>query len=316
MNTVLVTGANGFVGTHLCTILQEKGYTVRRAVRTSEASQSHADDLVQVGDIDANTDWSQALDGVDAVVHLAARVHVLNESSDDPLASFREVNTHATEKLASQAAEQGIRRFVYISSIKACVSTTPNGPQREADPAHPEGPYGQSKYEAELALLRIAEVTQLEPVVIRPPLVYGPGVGGNFLRLLSVVQKRVPLPLRGIKNGRSLVSVYNLCDLIALCLDHPAAPCQVFNVSDGHDLSTPELLTAIGSAMNRRALLWPVPSALLRMMFKITGRPDDFDRLFGSLQVSISKARNVVGWTPALSIHEGLQKTVRWYCDK
>ncbi len=317
MSTILVTGANGFVGSHLCNILELKGHTVRRAVRSLDESVRTGDaDWIETGDINAETDWHHALEEVDAVVHLAARVHVLKESSADPLTAFRNVNTLATENLATQAAEQGVRRFVYFSSIKAAVSTTTTDSLREDDPAHPEGAYGLSKYEAELAVLRIGRASKLEPVIIRPPLVYGPGVGGNFLRMLNIVRKGIPLPFRSVNNARSLVSVFNLCDFVACCLDHPAAANQIFNVSDGRDLSTPGMLEAIGAAMNRNVRLWRFPPQLLRVGLATIGRGDDFDRLFGSLSVNTDKARDVIGWKPLMSVSEGLRETVDWYLDR
>jgi len=317
MSTVLVTGASGFVGSHLCKLLELKGHTVRRAARSlAESARSGDADWIETGDINAETDWRPALEDVDAVVHLAARVHVLKESLADPLTAFREVNTLATENLASQAAEQGIRRFVYFSSIKAAVSTTTTGSLREDDPAHPEGAYGLSKYEAELAVLRIGRESELEPVIIRPPLVYGPGVGGNFLRMLNIVRKGIPLPFRSVDNARSLVSIFNLCDFVVRCLDHPAAANQIFNVSDGRDLSTPGMLEAIGVAMSRDVRLWRFPPQLLRVILASVGRGDDFDRLFGSLSVNTDKARDVIGWKPVMSVSEGFQETVDWYLDR
>ena len=317
MSTILVTGANGFVGSHLCKYLELKEHTVRRAVRTLAAAARCDDaDWIETGDVNAETDWRHALEDVDAVVHLAARVHVLKESSADPLTAFRNVNTFATENLASQAAEQGVRCFVYLSSIKAAVSTTTTGSLREDDPAHPEGAYGLSKYEAELAVLRIGQTSELEPVIIRPPLVYGPGVGGNFLRMMNIVRKGIPLPLRSVDNARSLVGVINLCDFITCCLDHPAAARQIFNVSDGRDLSTPGMLEAIAAAMNRDVRLWRFPPQLFRVILAALGRGDDFDRLFGSLSVNTDKARDLIGWQPVMSVSDGLKETVDWYRDQ
>lgn len=311
MTTVLVTGANGFVGSHLCRLILERGYNVRHAVR-SRVSAGIADDMdvVEVGDIEANTNWCEALDGVDAVVHLAARVHVLAESATDPLAEFRKVNTAGTETLARQAALAGVRRFIYVSSVKATVATT-DTPSLESDPPSPSDPYGQSKQEAEALLL--GGDSALEPVVIRPPLIYGPGVGANFLRLLKIVKAGVPLPFSGIRNARSLVAVDNLCDLIATSLRHPDAAGEIFNVSDGEDVSIAELLTAIGVAMHRSPRLFYLPPGILRFGLAAIGRSDDFERLCGSLQLNTEKARNVLGWKPPVSMNEALQSTVNWY---
>jgi nucleoside-diphosphate-sugar epimerase len=230
MKLVLVTGANGFVGGHMCEFLSGQGYSVRRAIRSVESYAPQSDDdVVSVGSISADTDWSTAVSGVDAVVHLAARVHVLSESSEDPLTAFREVNSLGTMRLAKQAAEAGVRRFVYMSSIKAGVAGELNS----------DDPYGQSKLEAEQELFRFAATEQLEPVVVRPPLVYGPGVGANFLRLLKIIELGVPLPFRSVENHRSLVAIENLCDFVAQCLDSDAAVGEVFDVSDGDTVSTP-----------------------------------------------------------------------------
>ena len=252
MSMVLVTGANGFVGRHLCDLLSARGYIVRRAVRTLDREEIESvDDTIAVGEIGSSTDWHAALEGVDAVVHLAARVHVLDERESDPLAAFREVNTLGTLRLAQQAVESGVPRIVYVSSIKAATSSTGQEAASESDPPDPRDPYGRSKLEAETELLRIGAQGSLETVIVRPPLVYGPGVGANFLRMLTVVKRGIPLPFGGICNKRSLVSVTNLCDFISRCLKDEAAIGEVFYVSDGIDVSTPELLRRLGSAIGR-----------------------------------------------------------------
>lgn len=316
MSVVLVTGANGFVGGHLCTFLESRGYTVRRAVRTlNRAGPEHAGDSVAVGDIGSTTNWQDALSGVDALVHLAARVHVLDDRSTDPLAAFREVNTYGTRQLARQAVDAGVRRFVYVSSIKAATGSTGQEPQRESDPAQPDDAYGQSKLEAERELFQISAASPLEPVVIRPPLVYGPGVGANFLRMLKVVEKGVPLPFQGLKNHRSLVSVTNLCSLVECCLENDAAVGEVFHVSDGVDLSTPELLQTLGRAVGRRARLFSLPEAVLRFMFWGMGRSEEYERLCGSLHLSIDKARDELDWTPQVEMDDALRQTIAWYND-
>ena len=317
MSVILVTGANGFIGTHLCEMLDSRGYTVRRAVRSLDRIERETSGgAVAVGDIDATTDWRAALDGVDAVVHLAARVHVLDDRSSDPLASFREVNVSGTSRLARQAADAGVRRFIYLSSIKAGVGTTGEKPFREDDPPQPDDPYGQSKLEAEDELFRMGEAGELEPVVIRPPLVYGPGVGANFLRMLKIVDKGIPLPFLGIENRRSIVSVVNLCDLVTTCLEHEAAVGEVFHVSDGADVSTPELLQKIGTALGRRARLFTLPAGVLRLVFRLTGRPEDYERLCGSLHLDVEKAESVLGWTPPVKTDDAIRQTADWYVDQ
>lgn len=314
MSVVLVTGANGFVGRHLCKFLESRGLTLRRAIRAGDrAGPGSGGDTVSVGDIGSMTEWRDALEGVDTVVHLAARVHILDDRSSDPLAAFREVNTLGTARLARQAADAGVRRFVFVSSIKAGIGATGQEPVHESDAARPDDAYGQSKLEAEQELFQVSATSSLEPVVIRPPLVYGPGVGANFLHMLGIVKRGIPLPFRDIRNQRSVVSVTNLSDLVACCLDNNAAVGEVFYVSDGVDLSTPGLLRALGRASNRRARLFSLPQPVLRFLFSLIGRSDDFDRLCGSLHLSIDKARDVLGWTPPAEIDDELRRTVAWY---
>ena len=266
---------------------------------------------MSVGAIDGATDWSKALVGAAVVIHLAARVHVMRDTASDPLEEFRKVNLHGTENLASQAARAGIKRLVYVSSIKV------NGEQTmwderfsETDAANPQDPYGISKWEAEQALHRIANETGLEVVIVRPPLVYGEGVKGNFAQMLKVLARGIPLPLATVENRRSLMYVWNLVDALILCATHPEAANKTYLVSDGEDVSTPELLQRLGQAMSRPARLFPCPEFLLKLIGGIIGRSAQVSRLLGSLQVDSSRIRNELGWTPPYTLQQGLLHSV------
>ncbi len=313
---ILVTGANGFIGQALCPALQRRGHAVRRAVRNRHAaSQSGAQEgTVALGNIDEQTDWSSALQGVDAVIHLAARVHVMQESAGDPLAAFRRVNVAGTERLARAAAEAGVKRLVYVSSIKVNGEETALGGKfTENDAPAPQDPYAVSKLEAEQALHRVAAETGLEVVIVRPPLVYGPGVKGNFRQMLKVLEGGVPLPLAAIHNLRSLVYVDNLADALIACASHPAASGQTYLVSDGQDISTPALLRKLGAALGKRAWLLPLPVRLLRALAKLAGKGAQADRLLGSLRVDSGKIRSQLEWMPPHTLQQGLQATAEWY---
>jgi UDP-glucose 4-epimerase len=262
-----------------------------------------------VGPIDSATDWTEALAGVQVVVHLAARVHVMNDRSTDPLAEFRRTNVAGTFNLARQAVAAGVRRLVFISSVKVNGEATEAGHVfRETDVPDPKDAYGQSKFEAEQGLRHIANETSLELVIIRPPLVYGPGVKANFAALLRAVQRGWPLPLGAVHNLRSLVAIDNLTDFIRICMTHPDACNQTFLISDGQDLSTSDLIKAIAVAAHVRARLVPVPVWLLRIVASLAGRQQAVQRLCGSLQIDSSKARLLLGWTPVLTVQAGLNK--------
>ena len=320
MKSILVTGANGFVGQRLVQALDQAGCSVRCAVRDNKlVNSSDARQSIVVGDINENTEWATSLAGVDTVVHLAARVHVMNDDSVDPLREFRSVNVEGTVKLAGKAADAGVRRLIYLSSIKV------NGEQTgyedravfmENDLAEPCDPYAISKHEAEVQLREIERDSNLEVVIIRPPLVYGPGVKANFYKLLSWVNKGIPLPLLSIKNNRSMVSVFNLVDLIKTCIDHPQAAGETFLVSDGDDLSTAELIQHIAKAMDKPARLFSLPEWVLNSVGKVTGKSEELRRLCGSLQVDISKAERVLGWAPSVSVDEGIRRTVEWFMGR
>jgi len=314
MSRVLLTGANGFVGRHLGTFLMQQGHEIVAATRTETVALSYQPARVEpVGEIDAVTDWSTALDGVEVVIHLAARVHVMQDQAADPLAAFRQVNTIGSLRLAEQAADAGVKRLVYLSSIKVNGESTTSRAFCETDPAAPADPYAQSKWEAEQQLLGLAKRTGLEVTIIRPPLVYGPEVRGNFLRLLGLAAKAWPLPLASINNRRSLVSVQNLCSLLELCTHHPDAASEVFLVSDDRDVATPQLLRMLAAAMGRPCRLVPFPPAILAGISKLLGQKAIWARLAGSLQIDISKARNKLGWQPVMSLEQGLAETAAWY---
>lgn len=310
---VLVTGASGFVGRALCAELSRQGFSVRAAIRSANARINLAEPAL-VGSIDGSTDWSAALRGVDAVIHLAARVHVMKEDCADPLAEFLKVNLHGTENLAIQAARAGIKRLVYVSSIKVNGEQTREGqPFRESDEPSPQDPYGVSKHEAEKALQRIAAETPMKVVIVRLPLVYGPEVGGNFLRLLKLVDRSVPLPFASIRNQRSMLYLGNFVDALIVCAVHPNAGGKTYIVSDGETISTPQLIRELARLMEKPAHLWPFPTGLLKFAGLLFGKVDEIDRLIGSLVIDSSKFRDELGWVPPYSMEQGLAVTAKWF---
>ena len=310
---VLVTGAGGFVGRALCEELLRRGIHVTAAVRAPNEFSS-ATETAAVGAIDGATDWTGPLHGVDVVIHLAARVHVVKDKAADPLAEFLKVNLHGTENLARQAVRAGVKRLVYASTVKVNGERTSDaGSFSESDPPDPHDPYGMSKWQAEQALQRVADETGLEVGVVRPPLVYGPGVKGNFHSLLDVLDKGVPLPLAGARNLRSLVYVGNLADALIVCATHPAAAGQIYLVSDGEDVSTAQLVARISAALGRKNRSYYAPPVLLRAAAMVLGRTEQVDRLFGSLRVNDEKIRRELGWVPPWSMARGLRATVDSY---
>lgn len=310
---VLVTGASGFIGSALCAYLVTKGKTVVGAVRKKNINDLAGIEHRIFPDLGTKMDWKEMLFGIDAIVHCAARVHVMNETASDPLEAFREVNVKGTVQLAEQAVENGVKRFVFISSIKVNGESTMKSPFTADDEPAPEDPYGISKWETEQALLKISRETGLEVVIVRPPLVYGPGVRANFLRLMQMVNFGLPLPFGAINNQRSLVALGNLVDLIDVCLDHSEAVGQTFLASDGNDLSTTELIKTIAVALGKPVRLIPVPGLVLRGAAKIFGKGDIAQRLFGSLQVDISKTRNMLNWSPPVSIGKAFRQTAEHF---
>lgn len=307
--TILVTGASGFVGKALCRNAVAAGLRVRGAVRTP-GTPCEGVEAITVPSLDAQTAWTQALVNCHAVVHAAARVHIMADHSSDPLSEFRRVNVEGTLHLARQAAAAGVRRFVFVSSVKVNgEGTSGRRPFTASDAPAPQDPYGVSKMEAEQGLCQIALDTGMEVVIVRPPLVYGPGVKANFASLMRTLKRGLPLPLGSVtENRRSLVALDNLVDLLITCIDHPAAVNQTFLVSDGEDLSTTALLRRMGQAMNKPARLLPVPPALLRLGATLIGKGDVAQRLLGSLQVDITHTRETLRWAPPIGVDEGLRR--------
>lgn len=301
-----VTGANGFVGHALVAHLRSHGHQVRELVRKADSANR---DQMSVGDIGAETDWTQALENIDCIVHCAARVHVMRESTSNPLDAFRQVNVEGTRGLARQAAQSGVRRLVFLSTVKVHgESTSPGRPWNANDEARPQDAYSRSKWEAEQSLWNEAAGSGLEVVVVRPPLVYGPGVRANMERLRRWVAQGLPIPLGSVDNRRSLVAVDNLVDLLARCIEHADAPGHSFLVSDGQDLSTPELVCAMASAMGRPARLLPVPPACLRLAGWLTARSAEVERLVGSLVVDPGPTHTTLGWQPPVTVAQGLNR--------
>lgn len=314
MNHVLVSGANGFIGTRLCPLLKESNFNVTAAIRDQDSLNGSAGkDYAVVGEIGPKTHWKEALRNVDYVIHLAARVHVMKEMVGDPLTKYREVNTAGTVQLAKQAAEQGVKRFIYLSSIKVNGEKTNGHPFTADDLPSPQDPYGVSKAEAEEKLLEINACTSMEVVIVRPPLVYGAGVTGNFLRLMQVVERGVFLPLASIRNARSMITLENINDFILKCLEHPKAAGEIFLVSDGCDWSTPELIRCIACHMDVPAHLFPLPPSLFRLAGRVVSQLEKVNRLCDSLEVDIGKTRNFLEWVPPQLPDEGIKKAVQWY---
>jgi len=315
--TTLVTGANGFIGRALLSGLVRGNLEARAAVRSRDNFRH--DDFIKhvpvyvVKDIGPATDWTEALDGVKSVVHLAARVHIMREDAKDPLAEFRRVNTMGTIQLALQAAAAGVRRLIYVSTIKVNGEATFDRPFLEDDILRPSDPYAISKWEAEQALRRISTETGMEIVIVRPPLVYGPGVGGNFLTMLKWIERGVPLPLASVDNRRSLVGLDNLVSLLMECLSQPRAAGETFLVSDGEDLSTPDLLRRTALALGKSSLLFPCPVTLLHMAARLFSKGEACERLCGSLALDTGKAQRLLGWNAVSTVDAELQRTADWY---
>jgi len=314
---VLITGATGFVGSRTVELLNSKeGFTPIAAIRNKCSFSAPKVRSVIVENLDAETKWSSSLKNIQVVIHTSARVHIMKDTSGDPLSEFRRVNVEGTLNLARQAATAGIKRFVFISSIKVNgENTNLNQPFTEADSPEPVDPYGISKFETEMGLYKLAKATGMEVVCIRPPLVYGPGVKANFQSMMEWLYKSAPLPFGSIHNKRSLVALDNLVDFILTCIEHPNAANQTFLISDGEDLSTTELLERVVSILGKKSRLLPVNQGVLEFILKLCGQKALAQRLCGSLQVDITKAKKLLNWTPPISLEKGLRKATKYFLE-
>ncbi len=319
---LLVTGATGFVGRSFVRAAAKcPALTVTAATRTSQPIDLPLTEQFEIGEIGATTDWRAALVGVDVVVHLAGRAHVMRETATDPLQSFREVNVEGSLSLARAAISAGVKRMIFVSSVKVNGEGTrlgmPSAAHRaycETDEPAPEDAYGISKHEAELGLREIAATTGLEIVIIRPPLVYGAGVKANMRALMKIVAKGLPLPLASVMNRRSLIYVQNLADFILICVTAEAAANETFLISDGTDLSTPDLIRKMAISMDRRARLFAMPVSLLWAGARLLGKQAQFQKLLGTLEVNSTKSRSLLGWDPPVSVDEALKQTMMPLC--
>lgn len=298
---VLVTGANGFVGRNLCRTLSEGGHSVRAALRSESARPALADiapalETVISGDLDGETDWRAALMGIDAVVHCAARVHILEETASDPLEAFRKVNVAGSRNLARQAAAAGVKHFVFLSSIGARVA--------EQEPAATA--YQISKLEAEKALREVATEHGMPLTLLRPPLIYGAAAPGNFALLIKVIERGLPLPLASVRNRRAFLYVGNLCDAVRRCLERNAGQQACYEIADGPGVSTPELIRALAAALGRSVRLWPCPLWLLQALGTLSGRGATLKRLTGSLELDLAPLKRDLDWTPPWDLNAGL----------
>jgi UDP-glucose 4-epimerase len=295
MKSVAITGGNGFVGSALYDELRKRGYQARKLERMMDGEDV--------------PEWR--LEPHDVIIHAAARVHVMKENAPDPLEAFRRANVEGSLRLARQAAEIGVKRFVYVSSIKVNGESTSHQPFTSFDKPEPHDPYGLSKKEAEDALLHLSRNSQLEVVILRPPLIYGPNVKGNFERLMKAARRNIPLPLAGVKNKRSLIYLGNFIDALIVCTEHPNAKGQIFTVSDGMDISTPDLLRELARAENVRSALFPCPEFLLKWAARLAAKSDQLSRLTDSLQVDSKRIYEELDWSPPFSMRDGLHETVK-----
>jgi nucleoside-diphosphate-sugar epimerase len=315
MPNVVLTGASGFVGAAMVQRLKAEGLQVSAVYRSQPATQEEGM-VSHVLDIGPEADWSNVLQRCDIVIHLAARVHVMKDTVADPLTEFRRANLDSTINLARQAASAGVKRFVYLSSIKVNGEATTAAPFSASDRPAPQDPYGISKWESEQALHAISANSGMEVVIIRPPLVYGPGVKANFLALLGIVNRALPLPLGQVHNHRSMVYLGNLVDAIYHSAIDPRAAGKTFLVADGQDVSTPELIRMLAAAMGRPYRVFDFPVKLLRGLAALIGKSSSIDRLTQSLVVDSSEIRQQLHWSPPYTLDQGLQDTVDWYLRK
>lgn len=312
MPKLLVTGGSGFIGKAVCENLKKNNYTINITSRRDIATNLSGVKIYNINEIDENTNWFQALNAVSCVIHCAAKTHVMNNIKQNSLSSFRKVNVEGTLNLAKQAVACGVKRFIFLSSIKVNGERTEKSSIfRYSDIPKPEDSYGVSKWEAEKGLWKISKQTGLEVVIIRAPLVYGPGVKGNLSRLIKLIQYRIPLPFSLIKNQRSLVGIDNLADLIIHCIDNHKTSGNTFLVSDEKDISTPDLVRQIASSMGLSVRLFPIPLSLLKFFGFLFGKTNEIDRLIGSLQIDNSYTKETLNWTPPISVEEGIRRMVQ-----
>jgi nucleoside-diphosphate-sugar epimerase len=311
---VLVTGASGFIGRALCNRILAEGWFFRGTTRSLSNLENLPKnyEIVETGPIGPKTNWEIALEDIDTVVHLAAHVHVMNASDSNQNSIYRRVNTEGSQELAKIAVKKKVRKFIYLSSIKV------NGEGKksaysESDEPKPSDPYGLSKWEAEKVLQQIVSDSNMELVILRPPLVYGPGVKANFLQLIKIIEKGLPLPLANVKNRRSFIFMGNLIDIIIACIQNPKAAGETFLVSDGKDISTPDLIRQLALALGKSPLLFSAPTPLLKQLSRLVGMPELTNRLLDSLWIDISKIQKRLNWMPPYDLEEGLRITADWY---
>lgn len=313
MGKVLITGASGFIGKQMCNELISKQFPFTAAVRTVSSIDQLTQNIIATGDMNGSTQWQEALAGIDTVVHLAARAHVMYETVQDPWAEYHAVNVEATLNLAKQAIQAGAKRFIFLSTIKVNGEETHQKSFSPFDVPAPLDFYGKSKLAAELALQALAKESMLELVIIRSPLVYGPHVGANFYKLMQLTQLGLPLPFKGVYNQRSMVALDNLVDLLITCITHPAAAHQTFLVSDDDDLSLSRLVGLIAKAMDKRVWLLPAPIKFIQILAAMVGKSASVNRLFGSLQLDISHTKQTLHWQPIIGVEQGIKKTVQHF---
>ncbi|MCP3933470.1 MAG: NAD-dependent epimerase/dehydratase family protein [Bacteroidetes bacterium] len=312
---VLVTGANGFVGRHLCRFLINHGYEVIAGRRSSSCSRVGIQATMYYGDIGPETVWDNKLHGIDVIVHLASRVHIVKETSTIPLDAFRAVNTDGTQQLLLAASQQRVKKFLFLSSIGVNGCETTSSPFTENDTPQPHNAYAQSKWEAEQKIHKVMKHSNMNCIIIRPPLVYGPDVVANFLFLLRIMKTGVPLPLGAIKNLRSYISVDNLVDFITFMIVQDEIKNETYLISDDDDISTPELLQCIAGHMRKKIHLFPVPLSLLHFGGLLLNKANPIHRLCSSLQIDITKAK-MLGWRPPITLPKGVEQTAHWYLKR